>query len=98
MRSLIKTVKETVMKEKAQSSGPSEMENPSFVQAEALTVINLQPGELSTENMERCDHSKMPSIACPIFACLFAWPLGIGAVVYYLRAQSAQGNCHSNLK
>ena len=40
-----------------------------------------------------CDKSKMPSLACPIFACLCCWPLGIGAIVYYLRAQASQGNC-----
>ena len=45
-------------------------------------------------NHSTCDPSMMPSLACPIFACMCYWPLGIGVLFYYLRARKLiQGNC-----
>ena len=74
--------------------------NPAIFQAAPPTVVYLQPGQQVINGQvigqpghvtSACDQSKMPSVACPIFACLCYWPLGIGALVYYLKAQSAQG-------
>ena len=41
----------------------------------------------------KCDERKMLSVGCPIAACIFCWPLGIGSLVFYLRAKKSQGNC-----
>ena len=83
--------------------------NPAFVQGQAPAVIYLQPGQqvvngqvvgqqqfAAINTPATCDKSKMPSVACPIFACICCWPLGIGALIFYLRAQGSQGNCFYN--
>ena len=36
--------------------------------------------------------SQMPSVMCPVCACILYWPLGIGALIYYMRAGTAKGN------
>ena len=34
---------------------------------------------------------QVPNILCPICACMFCWPLGIGALTYYIKAKKAKG-------
>lgn len=60
------------------------------------TIIYRTSG-LEIVNHSTCDPSMMPSLACPIFACICYWPLGIGVLFYYLRARKLiQGNCFFN--
>jgi len=36
--------------------------------------------------------SQMPSVMCPIGACIFSMPFGVGALIYYMRAGTSSGN------
>ena len=91
-----------VPQQHVQYMGQPGTHNPAFVQAPAPPVIYLQPGQqilngqVVSSPAPTCDKNKMPSVACPIFACICCWPLGIGALIYYLRANNSQGNCFDN--
>ena len=49
------------------------------------------------EFVGNCEGNRMPSVACPICACILCFPLGIATLVYYLQAKSAKGNCYNIL-
>ena len=63
---------------------------PYVGQPETNTPVVVQPN-ITIHTPAPCDKSKMPSVACPIFACICFWPFGIAALAYYLRAQGSQG-------
>ena len=55
--------------------------------------IQIQPVQFVAVEPEtrNCNRDQMPSIGCPIAACLLFFPLGIGSLVCYLQAQRELG-------
>ena len=57
------------------------------------TVINLESTVrqfTTVDTAAACDKREMPSVGCPVFACLCFFPVGFGALIYYLKARGSQ--------
>ena len=84
--------------------------NPAFVQSPGPNVNFHQPGQQIVNGQAfpygqpcpivnippKCDEKRMPNLMGVIGACIFCLPLGIGALIWYLRAHKSKGNCFDN--